>query len=63
MAEPIYVSAASIEKVKGVHRRAYLDAGPTVDFGVHGPIKEHYNLFTERDHALPVDFVVAATGG
>ncbi len=63
MAEPLYVSTASIEKVKGVHRRAHLDAGVAVEFGVHGPIKQHYKLVREPDIPLPVDYVVAATGG
>lgn len=62
MTEPFYTSRARIEKVKGVHRRAHLDSGDTVDFGVHGSIKEHYNLDSEPDLPLPVDFLVAATG-
>ena len=61
--EPMYVTRAEIEKVEGLHRRAILEAGPTVDFGVHGPIKSLYGLETERDMPLPVDYVVAAAGG
>jgi hypothetical protein len=59
----MYVSRATIEKVKGVHRRAHLESGAVIDYGVHGAIKEHYNLHGEPDLPLPVDFVVAATGG
>lgn len=62
MTEPFYTASARIEKVKGTHRRAHLDTGDVVEFGVHGRIKEHYNLGSEPDLPLPVDFLVAATG-
>ena len=63
MSEPLYVSRCSIEKVEGLHRRARLEAGPVIDFGVHGPIKSVYRLEGAPDMPLPVDFLVAATGG
>ena len=63
MPEPLYISRSTIEKVGGLHRRARLETGVAVDFGVHGPIKEHYNLTDADDLPLPVDFLVAATGG
>ncbi len=63
MGEPIYTSSSEIEKVEGVHRRAHLAVGPALEFGVHGPIKTHYKIAAAADHALPVDFVVAAAGG
>jgi hypothetical protein len=63
MSEPLYVSGASVEKVAGTHRRLHLDAGPIIDVGVHGPIKSHFRLDAERDLPLPVDYIVAATGG
>ncbi len=63
MSEPIYVARSRIEKVEGVHRRAHLEPGAIVEYGVHGPIKEHYKLHTEPDLPLPVDYVVAAAGG
>ncbi|MGH7552643.1 MAG: hypothetical protein ACREMQ_06400 [Longimicrobiales bacterium] len=59
---PLYVSRASIEKVEGSQRRAHLDAGATIELGVHGPIKSHFRLDAEKDLPLPVDYVVAATG-
>ena len=62
MTDPFYVSRAEIEKVDGVHRRARLEVGASFDMGVHGAIKEHYNLDT-KDLPLPVDYIVAATGG
>lgn len=63
MSEPFYVARALIEKVAGVHRRARLETGTEVDFGVHGPIKRHYGLDDQKNLPLPVDFVVAATAG
>jgi hypothetical protein len=58
-----YVSRSRVAKVAGLHRRAQLETGATCDFGVHGPIKDLYRLSPERDIALPVDFIVAATAG
>lgn len=64
MTDPFYVSRSSLRKVRGVHRRAALDAGGVViDLGVHGAIKEHYGLTDAKDLPLPVDYIVAATGG
>lgn len=63
MNEPIYLSRSQIEKVEGVHRRARLEPGGDVEFGVHGPIKAHYKLESQPDLPLPVDYVVAAAGG
>ncbi len=62
MPEPFYVSRSDIRKIAGVHRRATLQTGATLDLGVHGPIKEHYKLEGD-DLPLPVDYVVACTGG
>jgi hypothetical protein len=63
MTEPLYVSRSFIEKVRGTHRTARLPTGEAVEFGVHGPIKSHFRLDAERDLPLPVDYIVAATGG
>ncbi|MFQ5679801.1 MAG: hypothetical protein ACE5HP_10140 [Gemmatimonadota bacterium] len=62
MTDPLYTTRATVAKVRGVHRRATLATGERFDMGVHGPIKAHYNLDVE-DLPLPVDYVVAATGG
>lgn len=56
MPEPIYTARSTVVKVDGIHRRATLEDGTTVDFGVHGPIKRHFGLETEPDLPLPVDF-------
>jgi hypothetical protein len=63
MTEPFYVSRSRVGKVEGTHRRATLESGETFDFGVHGVVKSHYRLENEKDLPLPVDYIVAATGG
>lgn len=63
MSEPFYVARTRVRKVAGVHRRAELESGPAVDFGVHGAIKDHYGLDAEPDLPLPVDYVVASAVG
>ena len=63
MSEPFYVSRASVRKIAGVHRRATLEDGTTFDFGVHGVVREYYRLEREPELPLPVDYIVAATGG
>ena len=63
MTNPFYIARATVEKVRGVHRRATLADGTVLDLGVHGPVKTHYRLDSEADHPLPVDYVVAAAAG
>lgn len=60
--EPFYLARARVRKVEGVHRRAHIAADGSFDMGVHGPIKEHFRI-DARDLPLPVDYIVAATGG
>lgn len=62
MTDPLYVSRSEIIRVDGLHRRGRIAAGVELDMGVHGPIKEHYRL-DAKDLPLPVDYIVAATGG
>ena len=61
MSEPFYVSRAHLSKA-GPNRHARLATGVEIDFGVHGPVKAHYRLDVP-DRPLPVDYIVAATGG
>ena len=61
--QPFYTARASVAKVDGIHRRATLEDGTEIDFGVHGPIKAHYRLDAEPDRPLPVDYLVAAAAG
>lgn len=63
MGEPIYIARATVEKVDGLHRRATLEEGTVVDFGVHGPVKAHYGLDSQPNLPLPVDYLVAAAAG
>ncbi|MBR9990852.1 MAG: hypothetical protein KFH98_13915 [Gemmatimonadetes bacterium] len=63
MSEPLYTARATIRKVDGMHRRARLEDGTEVDFGVHGPIMRHFRIETRKELPLPVDYIVAATGG
>lgn len=62
MSEPFYVVESAVRKVDGVHRRATLPTGEELDLGVHGPVKDLYDI-EGRDRPLPVDYMVAATGG
>lgn len=62
MSEPFYVARAEVTKIAGVHRRARLQTGEQVDFGVHGAIKKHYRLDGAPDLPLPVDYIAAAVG-
>ena len=63
MSEPLYVARSRVEKVAGTHRKLILETGERLDTGVHGPIKSHFRLDAERSLPLPVDYIVAATGG
>ena len=63
MSDVLYTSRVRLEKVAGLQRRAHLPLGVTADMGVHGPIVEFFKLAPARPLPLPVDYVVAATGG
>ncbi len=63
MDETFYVARADVGKLRGVQRRALLEDGTSLEFGVHGPVKSHYGLESEPNLPLPVDYVVAAAAG
>lgn len=66
MSEPVYVSRATISRLKGRVRSAVIPAEETpVLFGVHGEIAEHYgvDMAAEEPHATTIDYLVAAAGG
>jgi hypothetical protein len=63
MSDSLYTSRCTLEKLGSLHRRARLATGETFDMGVHGPIVELFRLAPERPLPLPVDYIVAATGG
>ena len=63
MTEPLYTSRVTVEPAGRLHRRARLESGETIDMGVHGAIAAHCRLDPPRALPLPVDYIVAATGG
>ena len=63
MSDSFYTVVSTVTKVSGVQRRATLPVGEPVEFGVHGVIKEHFQLRDAPDRPLPVDYIVAAAGG
>ena len=63
MTDPFYTSRSTVEKVAGVRRRATLEEGTTLEFGVHGTIKSHYGLHDQPNLPLPVDYLVAVAAG
>ena len=63
MSESFYTAVATVTKVDSLQRRAEIAVGPPLDFGVHGAVKQHYRLDDAPDLPLPVDYIVAATGG
>jgi hypothetical protein len=63
MSDPFYVSRSTVRKIEGTHRRACLEDGTECDFGVHGPVKQHFRLDNQKNLPLPVDYIVAATAG
>ena len=62
MSSPMYLARAKVKKIEGVHRSAEIATGVRFEMGVHGAIKEHYRL-EGKNLPLPVDYIVAATGG
>jgi len=63
MADSLYVARAKVERLGDLHRRATLALGRTAEFGVHGRVREFFRLSPPRELPLPVDYIVAATGG
>jgi hypothetical protein len=63
MTEPLYVSRVTVEPLGPLQRRARLESGEMIEMGVHGAIATHYRLDPPRPLPLPVDYIVAATGG
>lgn len=63
MTEPLYVSRSVLEIAGRLHRRARLATGETLEMGVHGPIATFFKIDPPRQLPLPVDYIVAATGG
>lgn len=65
MGDVAYVSRVALERRSGPDRVAWMPAGETVAFGVHGAVAEHYGV-SAADHdptSTTLDYVVAAAGG
>ncbi len=63
MSDPVYVARATLTPLAPLRRRAVLAAGAVAEFGVHGPLREHYRLTPDREAPFPVDYIAAAAGG
>ena len=59
---PLLHRPRQVAKVDGIHRRATLEDGTEIDFGVHAR-SSPLRLDTEPDRPLPVDYIVAAAAG
>ena len=57
MNNPFYTARSSVAKVDGIHRRATLEDGTEIDFGVHGPIKSHARYTIRVPAGAPRDKV------
>ena len=66
MADVVYRSQVTVERIGGPLRRARLPAErEPVTFGVHGAVAAHYGRAegTYDPHATTIDYLVAATAG
>ena len=63
MTDPLYISRSTLEHAGRLHRRARLATGESFDLGVHGAVATFFQLAPPRELPLPVDYIVAATGG
>ena len=62
MSDPFYVARGKVMKIEGVHRAADSFQRLEIFAARVGPIKEYYRI-DSKDLPLPVDYIVAATGG
>lgn len=64
MSKVIHQSHITITREKGPTRRAEIEGfGEPVFYGVHGGIKDFYNIEPEEEHAATLDHIVGAVGG
>ena len=63
MSDVVYTARARIDQVARFERLAHVATDASAPMGVHGPMREFYRLETPRERPLPVDWIVAATGG
>jgi hypothetical protein len=64
MSKVVHQSHITITREKGPTRRAEIEGfGEPVFYGVHGGIKDFYNIEPEEEHAATLDHIVGAVGG
>jgi hypothetical protein len=63
MSDRPYTARAEVWPEGHLHRRARIALDVEIDMGVHGSIRELFRLQAARERPLPVDYIVAATGG
>jgi hypothetical protein len=64
MSKFVHQSHITITREKGPTRRAEIEGfGEPVFYGVHGGIKNFYNIEPEEEHAATLDHIVGAVGG
>jgi hypothetical protein len=64
MGNVVHTSYITITRDKGPTRIAEIKGfAEPVFYGVHGGIKDFYNVDPEREHAATLDHIVGAVGG
>jgi organic hydroperoxide reductase OsmC/OhrA len=62
MGEVVYTSRIKIIRGIGPTRKALIEGlDEPIYYGVHGAIKKFYKIEPEKEHAAPLDHIVAAT--
>lgn len=64
MGDIVHISHITITRDKGPTRIAEIRGfAEPVFYGVHGGIKDFYNVDPEKEHAATLDHIVGAVGG
>jgi hypothetical protein len=64
MSKVVHQSQITITREKGPTRKAQIVGfNEPVYYGVHGGIKDFYNIDPEEEHAATLDHIVGAVGG
>lgn len=64
MSNIVHTSRITITREGGPTRKAMIEGfAEPVYYGVHGGIKQFYNVEPEKEHAATLDHIVGAVGG
>jgi len=64
MGRLVHTSRISITRVDGPVRKAVIEGfKEPVYYGVHGGIKQFYNLEPKEEHAATLDHIIGGVGG